>query len=460
MVKSVLVAALLISACTSGADQAVTTTSAAPTTTAPRPTTTTPPIPVEIDDCTAPQVSFSPLCETYELIQEWHVDRPFDADLLATAAIEGLDNFTTDETSDPPRALICAVPHPAFGELCGHLAARIDAESIPIGPAIEAAVSEMANHGLDQFSYYVAPDQVGAFRSNGVVGGVGALLDATDAVGSHCARVTASCPLQVVFVIEDNPADKAGLVAGDVITAIDGASIDGMGFVDAVSRLAGDETGTVAITVQRADGQSDVLEIERGELTIPTVEIDIPRPGVGLIRIPDFEEDIPDLVHLGLTDLVDEGIDTLVVDLRDNPGGFVDAAILVISEFIEDGVIFHTSEPDAATDVTASGGGMATGVDLIVLVNQGTASAAEITATALRDRRGALIVGEPTYGKNAVQIPFELRNGGKFYVAVAHWTSPDGASVAETGITPDHLVSLPAGLSKEELVDLSVGASG
>jgi carboxyl-terminal processing protease len=394
------------------------------------------------------------------LIQEWHVDRPIDAAGLSAAPLEGLDNFATDQTDEPPRALICAIPDPAFADLCEHLAARVDSESIPIGPAVEAAVSEMSNHGLDQFSYYVPPDQVGAFRSNGVVGGVGALLDATDAVGSHCARVTASCPLRVVFVVEDNPGEEAGLLAGDVITEIDGTSIDGMGFVDAVSQIAGDETGTVAITVQRVNGQSDVLEIERDELTIPTVEIDAPRPRVGLIRIPDFEDDIPDLVHLGLIDLVDYGIDTLVIDLRDNPGGYVDAAVLVISEFVEDGVIFHTSDPDAENDVTAVGGGLATEVDLIVLVNQGTASAAEMTAIALRDRRGAVIIGEPTFGKNAVQIPFELRNGGELYVAVAHWTSPNGDSVAETGIAPDHLVSLPAGLSKEELVDLSLEAAG
>jgi carboxyl-terminal processing protease len=458
MVKSVLVVAILLSACTAGAGLPTDTTVATPTT-APRVATTAPQLAVQIDDCSAPQVSFSPLCETYELIQEWHVDRPFDAKALATSAIEGLDNYVTDATADPPRALICAIPDPAFGELCDHLAARVVSASIPIGPAVEAAVSEMADHGLDQFSYYVPPDQVGAFRLNGVVAGVGALLDATDAAGSRCARVAASCPLRVIFVLEDNPAQEAGLMPGDVITAIDGTSVDGLGFVEAVSRIAGDETGTVEITVQRSAGQTEVVGIEREELTVPSVEIDVPRPGVGLIRIPDFEEDIPDLVHLGLSDLVEYGIDTLVVDLRDNPGGFVDAAVLVISEFIEDGVIFHTSDPEAETDVTALGGGLATGVDLIVLVNEGTASAAEITATALRDRRGAVIVGEPTFGKNAVQIPFELRNGGEFYLAVAHWTSPEGDTVAETGIAPDHLVSLSADLTKEELVDLSVEAS-
>lgn len=459
MVKSLLAAVLLVSACTPGAGEATTTTSAIPVTTARITPTTSPPLPVQIEDCSAPQVPFSPLCEAFKLIQEWHVDRPVEVTTLVAAALQGLDGFVTEETADPPRALICAIPDPAFGELCDHLAARIDAASIPVGPAMEAAVIGMIDQGLDPFSYYVPPDQVGAFRSNGVVGGVGVLLDATDAVGSRCARVAPTCQLRIVFVVEDNPAAEAGLMAGDIITAIDGASVDGLGFVEAVSRIAGDETGMVQITVERSEGVVEVFGIERDELTVPTVEIDIPRPGVGLIRIPDFEDDIPDLVRQGLTELIDSGIDTLVVDLRDNPGGYVDVSVLVMSEFIEEGVLIHTSAPGEEADVTALGDGVATDVGLVVLVNAGTASAAEITATALRDRRGAVIVGEPTFGKNAVQIPFELRNGGEFYVAVAHWTSPGGESVAEGGIVPDHSLSLPADLTPEELVELSLGVA-
>jgi carboxyl-terminal processing protease len=363
------------------------------------------------------------------------------------------------ETADPPRALICAIPDPAFAELCTRLAARIDAGSVPVGPAMEAALIGMIDHGLDPFSYYVPPDQVDIFRSNGVVGGIGVLLDATDAVGSRCAQVAPACPLRIVFVVEDNPAAEAGLLPGDVITAIDGASVEGLGFVEAVSRIAGDETGTVEITVERNGGVVEVFGIERAQLAVPTVEIDVPRPGVGLIRIPDYETDIPDLVHQGLTELMDSGIDTLIVDLRDNPGGYIDVSVLVLSEFIEEGVLFNSSAPGEEVPTTALGDGIATGVDLVVLVNEGTASAAEITAAALRDRRGAVIVGQPTFGKNAVQIPFELRNGGEFYVAVAHWTSPDGESVADGGLIPDHALSLPADLTPEELVELSLEAA-
>jgi carboxyl-terminal processing protease len=459
MLKSVLAGVLAISACTGGTSDVTTTTGEVPVTRVSSAPTTSIPLPVQVDDCSAPPVPFSPLCEAYELIQEWHVDGPVEVATLAAAAIEGLDSYVTEETAEPPRALICAIPDPGFEELCDHLAARIDATSVPLGPAMEAAVIGMTDHGLDPFSYYVPPDQVGAFRSNGVVGGVGVLLDATDSVGSKCARVAATCPLRVVFVLEDNPAAEAGLLSGDIITAIDGVSVNGLGFVEAVSQIAGNETGVVELTVERDDVDIEVLEIERAELTVPTVEMDIPQPGVGLIRIPDFEQDIPDLVRQGLAELIDSGINILIVDLRDNPGGFIDASILVLSEFIEEGVLVKTQYSNQAVDLTALGEGVATEVDLIVLVNGGTASAAEITAAALRDRRGAVIVGEPTFGKNAVQIPFELRNGGEFYVAVAHWTSPDGVSVAEGGIAPDHLLSLPADLNPEELVALSLEAA-
>jgi carboxyl-terminal processing protease len=459
MLKWVLIAVLLGSACTSGAGQTTITTTAGPVTTVGTTPTTSIPLPVQVDDCSAPPAPFSPLCEAYELIQEWHVDRPFDVATMAAAALQGLDGYVTVETADPPRALICAIPDPAFAELCTRLAARIDAGSVPVGPAMEAALIGMIDHGLDPFSYYVPPDQVDIFRSNGVVGGIGVLLDATDAVGSRCARVAPACPLRIVFVVEDNPAAEAGLLPGDVITAIDGASVEGLGFVEAVSRIAGDETGTVEITVERNGGVVEVFGIERAQLAVPTVEIDVPQPGVGLIRIPDYETDIPGLVHQGLTELMDSGIDTLIVDLRDNPGGYIDVSVLVLSEFIEEGVLFNSSAPGEEVPTTALGDGIATGVDLVVFVNEGTASAAEITAAALRDRRGAVIVGQPTFGKNAVQIPFELRNGGEFYVAVAHWTSPDGESVADGGLIPDHALSLPADLTPEELVELSLEAA-
>jgi carboxyl-terminal processing protease len=287
-----------------------------------------------------------------------------------------------------------------------------------------------------------------------VVGGLGILLDATDAAGSKCVLITAACPLEIVVVLEDNPGYAAGLLPGDRITAVDGEAVDGRGFVDTATRLAGDETGSVEVEVLR---ESDTLQltIERAPLIVPTVEIDVPGPGIGYLRVPDFEADIPGLVRRGLTELLATPIDRLLLDLRDNPGGYIDSAIEVASEFIAEGVLVRTVGPDENRDYEAIAGGRATDLPITALVNGGTASAAEILAAALRDRRGAEIVGQPTFGKDAVQIAFDLDNGGEFNVAVARWLSPNGSTVAGTGIDPDRVAELPASLSTTQLAELA-----
>ena len=455
---------LLLAACVVGSGEGGTTIRTVPigSTSAPAasiptpttPTTTLAAIPVEIEDCTTPQVWFSPLCEAYDLAQEWHMDRPIDPHALATAALVGLEDFSSDVAQAAPRTLICAIPDAAFTPLCDELAERASVSSIPIGDAVEAAVTAMASTGLEQFSYYVPPELVGSYRSNGVVGGLGLLLDATDAAGSKCVRITKTCPLEIVFVLEDNPGAEAGLEPGDRITEVDGEPVDGLGFIDTATRIAGNETGAVEIDVEREDENIEFI-IERAPLVVPTVEIDLPQPGTGYILIPDFESDIPELVHQGLVDLTEEPMERLVVDLRDNPGGFLDATLDVATEFITGGVVVQTIGPDEDFVYEAGVDGLAIGPEITVLVNEGTASAAEILAAALRDRRGAVIIGEPTFGKDAVQIAFEMNNGGEFNVAVARWLSPSGTTVSGTGVLPDRTIELPRSMATSELADLA-----
>ncbi|HEY5889550.1 MAG TPA: S41 family peptidase, partial [Acidimicrobiia bacterium] len=190
----------------------------------------------------------------------------------------------------------------------------------------------------------------------------------------------------------------------------------------------------------------------RMELNLPSLEVDLPVEGVGYLRIPDFDFDIPMIVESALESLHAIGPGTIVIDLRDNPGGYIDAVLDVASEFISDGIVLETTGPDQDFQYASRGGATATAERLIVLVNGGTASAAEILAGALRDRRDAVILGQPTFGKNAVQIPFPLRNGGEFHVAVAHWNTPNGTSVVDTGLIPDRLVEFPENPTIEELV--------
>ncbi len=458
MIRLLVVLLMFVPAC--AGMEAVTTTTNPPLETVPSPpvATTTGTTEMEIRGCNSPPVTFSPLCEIFELLEDWYVDAPVDAELLAREAIEGLEGFTTTEIEDPPRTLFCAIPHRAFMPLCEALVSRVDSEHLPVGPAVEAAMAHMIDFGLDPFTYYLPPSQAGSVRLNGIVEGIGILLDARDAAGSKCTRITAVCALEIVTVLEDNPASNAGLAPGDLITAIDGERVEGKGFTEVVSLISGDESGPVDITIER-EGVESSHTIERRELTIPTVHFGVPHSGVGYIRIPDFELDVPSLVADSIEDILSEGPGTIVVDLRDNPGGYIDAVVAVADLFIDGGIVMSSDSPSGPYDYPATAGGLATSQRLLVLVNQGTASAAEILAGALRERRNAVVVGSDTFGKDAVQITFTLRNGGEFYVAVARWSTPSGDTVAEGGLTPDIEVSWPSGATVEEIVELALEAT-
>lgn len=458
-VRRLLLALVLVLVACGDSTQS-TTTSLSPADTVPSLATTTTlgAQPMEIQDCSTPTVHFSALCEVYELVQEWHVDRPVPPTQLAEVALDALEDHISTRTEERPRTLFCAIPDEAFEPFCEELAAMVWETGIAIGPAIEEAVVAMSDLGLDPFTYYVPPEQVGSFRQNGVVGGVGVLLDATNSVGSKCARIEPTCPLEVVFVLEDNPGAEAGLMAGDRIISVDGQPVDGEGFAATATEIAGDETGTVTITVDR-DGDTFEFAIEREPISVPTVDASLPFSDVGYLRIPDFEADISELVEQALTSLVEASPDTIVIDLRDNPGGFLDTVIEVASQFMDGGTVLETSGPNENFRYPAADNGLATGQRLIILVNRGTASAAEILAGALRDERSAVIVGSNTFGKDAVQIPFQLRNGGELYVAVARWSTPSGSTAANGGLTPDRELQFPADSSVDELVRAALDAA-
>lgn len=451
-------ALFLIISCSAPAAEPTTTASVATTTSRVATTTTSPPQAYEIQGCASPQVTFSPLCEVYELAQEHHIDAPFAPDDLAALALEGLRQFSAQTSEPAPRTVFCAIPDQAFAEFCAQVAHRVGETGLPVGPAVEAAATAMANLGLGAYSYYVPPEEAEAFRANGLVRGVGIMLDATDTAGSKCMRIAAACPLQIVFVLEDNPGEQAGLRAGDRIVSVEGLAVEGQSFTGLAGELAGDETGTVSLTVQRG-GETLPIVVERDELQIPSVEIDMPFPGIAYLKIPNFEDDIPGLVHDAVAAIMEADPRTIVVDLRDNPGGYIFSAVEVASEFIPEGVVMVELGADGAEEYLARPGGLATAPGLVVMVNEGTASAAEIFAGALRDRRGAAIVGTTTFGKDAVQIPFPLNNGGDLYVVVARWRTPSGHTVGTDGLVPDRGVDWAAAATLEDAVAAAIEAA-
>ncbi len=457
-----LAAALVVTAC--GPSPSPTTAGDITTTGAPATSTTTTvasagPTLVEytVAGCRTPPVTFALLCDVYKLIERHHIDAPVDPAVLAAGAALGVEGHEASDEGEPIESFTCAIPDPAFETICSLLAERLQAVPLELEDAVEAGVASMIALSLDPFTYYLPPELSGALSEDGIVTAVGLMLTITNQVGSTCTVVEGGCRLEVVLAVLDGPGYEAGMRAGDVITAIDDEPVAGATLVDVTALLDGTSGTTVTVDVEGEGGNTRFI-IERSDPPTAGLEAEQPRPGVGYVRLPDFEPDIPVFLHTVLGSLDEAGIDRLVVDLRDNPGGYLDVATLVASEFLADGLVFRSLGPAGDLDYPVQDGGLAiSNVEITVVVNAGSASAAEILAGVLQERGRATIAGEPTFGKNTVQIGFPLRNDGQLRVTIARWVTPDGASVAGTGLVPDVLVDIPIDATPEEVVDLVLG---
>ena len=408
---------------------------------------------VTIQGCGTPPVTFSVLCEVVELIETNHFSPP-DHPTMAAAALEAVATFKSGDTEELPRGLVCAVPAEEFAPLCESVRAEMLESSAPVSDIVEAAVDGVLSAMVDPYNVYVPPELSGSVGEDGIVPGVGMVIAALSAAGSPCIRVAPSCPLQVVTVLPDSAAEDAGIRAGAVITAIDGEPVEGLGTVEAAGLLAG-EAGTTA-----------VLTIDSNEVTLTRTAADaIPMSGeivgsTAYLRLPEFGFATHLELHSWLTAFNEAGVDRLIMDLRDNPGGFLFSASIVGSEFVPSGVLYRTQERVGNFDYPAVEGGIATRVPLILLVNENSASAAEILAASLQERGRAVVVGTPTFGKNLVQSSFELRNGGLLRLTIATWTTADGASVAGTGVVPDVALTVDPTSDVASVVDAVLSALG
>lgn len=465
LLTSVLVVAL--AACAPPAPTPTTSLSAPVTVTSPvssttaasSPATTAPAESPEAASCDTPPVTFALLCDVYELLQANHVDAPLDPAALAAGAALGVSGFDAASAESGPASTACAIPHPAFVTICDTIVERLQAGPFDVEGAIEAGVSSMIALSLDPFTYYVPPELSGALSEDGIINAVGLLLNITNQVGSVCTVVEGDCRLEVAVALLDSPAYEAGIEPGDVITAIEGETVDGLTLVEVAGLLDGEEGTPVTVELSGKEGAPRQVTMDRSLPPTPQLIAEQPRPGVGYVRLPDFEMDIPAFFHTVLAEFNQADINTMVLDLRDNPGGFVDVATLVASEFFSDGVVFRTRGPEGNLEYPVQDGGIGTGIGVTVVVNTGSASAAEILAGVLQERGRAAVVGAPTFGKDAVQIGLPLRNDGQLRVTIARWVTPDGTSVSGTGVVPDVLVDIPADSSPEEVIDLALGQS-
>ncbi len=285
---------------------------------------------------------------------------------------------------------------------------------------------------LDPHSAYLDSDEFEEIRLStmGSYPGVGIEVAAEDGA------------VKILRPIEGSPAQKAGLQPGDMIVKIDGEDI-GADLAGAIAKMRGSQGSVVKLTVRRpSSGGLAEYSLKRAKVEVHSVAEETLEPGYGYVRITTFSETTAeDLNHAIVTLKRDNsaGIKGLVLDLRNNPGGVLEAGVAVADAFLDSGVIVTADgrTPDARFRMDATPGDLIDGAGLVVLVNGGTASASEIVAGALKDHGRALLIGHKTYGKGSVQTVMPLAYGGAIKLTTSRYFTPSGASIHGKGLLPD-----------------------
>lgn len=246
--------------------------------------------------------------------------------------------------------------------------------------------------------------------------------------------------VEIVRPIEGSPAQAAGLLPGDVVVAVDGESMAGKSLDEVISYILGPAGTEVAITFVREDLPDPFdVTLTRAEITIPVVTPEMLEGNVGYVELVSFNSMAGPELSAAIQALLAQGAESLILDLRNNGGGLLTQSIAVADLFLPEAVVLY--ERDAAGEINevfeADSGDLAEEIPLAVLVNEFSASASEIVAGAIRDHERGVLIGETTFGKGSVQLPYTLSDGSRLNVTIAHWYTPAGANIDEQGIAPD-----------------------
>lgn len=250
--------------------------------------------------------------------------------------------------------------------------------------------------------------------------------------------------LVIVAPIDGFPAAKAGLRSQDIIVSIDGQTTTGMSVDQAVSKIRGKKDTTVELRILRDQSEDLTLKITRDNIKIASVKWEILDGNIGYMRINQFSDDTASLAQTAAQEFKNKGVKGVILDLRGNPGGIVDASVAVASLWLPEGktILQERHGNVAVATELANGNNILNGIKTVVLVDGGSASASEITAGALRDNDVATIIGTKTYGKGVVQQVIPLSGGGELKVTIASWYRPNGQNINKKGITPDQEVKI------------------
>lgn len=255
--------------------------------------------------------------------------------------------------------------------------------------------------------------------------------------------------LMIQTPMPGQPAERAGIRAGDLVIKVDGEDITNLDVDHAVLKIRGPKGTTVELTIVReGEPKPLIFKLVRERIEVPSVtDIRILEPegapDLGYLHITSFAEDTEDRLHKALEELRAKGAKALVLDLRNNPGGYLETAIDVTSEFVSEGVVVMQEDNQGKQErAMARPGGKATDLPLVVLINRGSASASEIVAGAIRDHERGIIVGETSFGKGSVQNVHQLSDKSELRVTIAAWLTPKGTKIHKLGIAPDRPVSI------------------
>jgi len=306
------------------------------------------------------------------------------------------------------------------------------------------AINGLISSLNDPFTSFAPPELAAARREqiDGHFGGVGIVV-----------RANEQFQVEVLSIIPGNPAEEAGIIAGDVFIEVDGKVLDGM-TTDQVADLVRGEVGTdVLLTMFRpGTGETTDFTVTRAIIETPTVfseNID----GIGYVRLSTFNGVATSQMEDHIQSLLDDGVEAFVLDLRANGGGLLDQSVSIADLFLDDGIVLTQRSSDGSEDVFRSDDGdLAEDLPLMVLVDGGTASASEVVAGALQDRERGLLVGNPTFGKGVVQLVYDLVDGSQLRVTSSAWFTPDDNAIHQSGLTPDLIVPQAFSVAGDDLI--------
>ena len=318
-------------------------------------------------------------------------------------------------------------------DLFGEVLEKINDEyvdEIDQSQSMDAAINGLLQ-SLDPYSAYMTPESFESMQTetSGEFGGLGI------EVGMEAGVV------KVISPIDNTPASKAGLKAGDYIVKINDTQVQGKSLTEAVELMRGPVGSNIEITVRRrGEKKALIFNITREIIEVQSVKFELLENNIGYIRLTSFNENSSSQVKEKIEKLNNnKKLKGYILDLRNNPGGLLSQAIKISDFFLDNGEIVSTKsrQPSENRKWFAKKGDLTNGKTVLVLINYGSASAAEIVAGALKDHKRAIIVGENSYGKGSVQSIIPLKNRGAIRLTIAKYYLPSGKSISEVGVTPD-----------------------